>query len=289
MERKYLTYPSNPIDWPASPRDLSGDVADVPYLGVYTSETTPRYTLGTRYTTWDGRVYKYSYAVGAVKTSRGCGNAQAQPCAWSSLASTSVAGSYEVSITTGATQPGTDNANTSIFTKDGLAGGYVILFDGGTDVNSVRGIVANDAVATSGGTLKLYLDTPLNLELTSSDIAEVMASPYMNVSYNSGGSAAPSICVPCVAAGATNYFWGQTWGPCWCVPQATAGDSQGGAGIGENMGLIFRHDGTIEGHNASTAVGGTGFNYHQQHAGFILGCSASRTQGAPFFMLQISI
>lgn len=286
--RKYLQYPSNPIDWPASPRDLSGDVPDVPYLGVYASETTQRYTLGTRYTTWDGRVYKYCYAVAAVRTSRGCGNSQAQPCGWSALASTSVAGSYEVSVTTGATQPGTDNANTSIFAKDGLEGGYVCLFDGGTIVNSVRGIVANDAVATSGGTLKLYLDTPLNLELTSSDIAEVMASPYANISYDSGGSQSPAICVPCVAAGATNYFWGQTWGPCWCVPQATAGVSESGA-AGEHMGLIFRHDGSVEAHMTASAVGGTGFNYYQQHAGFVLGCNADRGQAAPFFMLQISI
>ena len=284
--RKYLPYPSNPLDWPASPQDLSGDDANSPYLGVFTSETTKRYTLGTRFTTWDGRVYKYSYARAAVMPSMGAKSSYAQALGWSALAVTSPAGSWEVSVTTGATQPGTDNANTSIFAKDGLEGGYIILFDGGVDVSSCRGIVANDAVATGGGTLKCYLDMPLNLELTASDVAEIMASPYMNL-LQEAAQIGTVACVPCVAAGASNYFWGQTWGPVWCKPQATAGLSNGAAV--ENMHLIFRSDGSVEAHAAAAAVGGTGYNYNQQHAGYVLGCGADGAQGAPFFMLQLSI
>lgn len=284
---KLLDYPHMPIIGPvASIRDKSGDVADFPYLGVFTSETTQRFMLGTRYIMWDGRVYKYSYAVAAVMPSMGAKNNYAQPLGWSALASKSIAGNYEVSVTTGATQPGTDNANNSIFAKDGLQGGYICLFDGGTDVSSIRGITGNDAVASGGGTLKVYLDMPLNLELGALDVAEILASPYINLRQCSS-QAAPSICVPAVAAEATNYFWGQTWGPCWCKPQATAGDND--AAGEENFHLIFRSDGSVESHNHSSAVGGTGYNYHQQHAGFVLACSASRGQGAPFFMLQISI
>ncbi|KKL18965.1 hypothetical protein LCGC14_2470230, partial [marine sediment metagenome] len=55
MSTNKFKFPFNPINWPALPHDFTGDNN----LGIYTSETTQRYVYGTRYITWDGRVYKY--------------------------------------------------------------------------------------------------------------------------------------------------------------------------------------------------------------------------------------
>jgi len=288
-ERKYLQYPSTPIDWPASPRDLSGDSADFPYMGVYQAETTQRYTLGTRYTTWDGRVYKYGFAEAAVRSSMGCKCDHIQALGWASLAATSTVGSYTVSITTGATAQGTSAAgtSTSIFAKDGLAGGYVTLFDGGTTVSGGRGIVANDAVATGGGTLKLYLDCPINIELTTSDVAEVMPSPYNWQCYSQTYVGTGVMGIPVIAASANDFFWMQTWGPIWVTPQSAFGTNTSGTTHAYQG--VFRHDGSVDMHNNASAAGGTTYNYHQQHAGFILSTGAEAGQGAPFMMLQISI
>ena len=274
--------PFNPLDFQALPHDFTSDYN----LGIHTAETTQRYALGTRYMTWDGRIYKYYHALAATRAGNGAKNTYAQALGWSAVASATPVGESYVNVTTGATQPGTDNANTSIFAKDGLEGGYVCIFDGGTIVSGIRGITANDAVATGGGTLKIYIDRPVNLALTTFDVVEIMASPYKNLLWASSAMG-PTIVVPVIVATAGQYSWGQTWGPIWCPPQATAGDND--AAGEENFHLIFRADGSVESHNHASAVGGTGYNYHQQHAGFVLGCNATKGQAAPFFMLQISV
>ena len=52
---KIFTRPHLPLDWQSTPQDFTGDNN----LGIYTKETTQRFVYGTRYLTWDGRVYKY--------------------------------------------------------------------------------------------------------------------------------------------------------------------------------------------------------------------------------------
>lgn len=287
-ENKMLfNLPHQPIYGPAGePQDKSGDSVDYPYLGVWTAETTQRYVLGTRYITWDGRVYKYSYAIAAVLSSQGCKRAQGQACNWSALASTSEVGSYEVNITVGASEPGTSAYGTtsSIFLKDKLAGGYVALFDPGTGVSSTRGIVGNDG-RSGTGTLKLYIDSPIHIKLTSVDAAEVMTSPYYNLMYKNSESGSAVAGIATLAAQAEDYFWAQTWGPCF----VTSAPNHGKVNTEHFMHGIFRADGAVGGHDDSNAVGGTLTNRHQQHAGFCLGTKWNKLQAAPFTMLQISI
>ena len=263
------------------------DHADTTNLGVFQAETTQRFMPGTRYLTWDGRVYKYAYSGGACRSSHGCHRTLAQALGWSALSATIPVGSDYVTVTTGATQPGTDGAATSIFIKDALQGGYICLFDGGTTVSGLRAITGNDGLLTGGGTLKVYLDVPINLELGTSDVAEITMSPYYYVKYASsvkGGI----IGVPTIAiAAAGSWFWIQTWGPIWIVPQSAFGDNTTDGK--EQIQGVFRHDGSVDAHQNASATGGTGYNYHQQHAGFMLFTGASKGQGAPFMMLQISI
>lgn len=286
--RKYLTYPSNPLDWPASPQDLSGDQKDVPYLGIYTGETTQRYTLGTRYTTWDGRVFKYGLAEAAVVTGKGCRKYTGQACGWSALASTSLVGSYEAQIVTGATQQGTSVLGTtdSIFLKDALAGGYVCFFLAGDYAAPLTmGIVANDGLTTGGGTLKVYLDVPFYAEHTSSSIAEVMTSPYYNVKYHQTYLGSAIVGMPCIPASANDFFWMQTWGPCQVNAQSALSKNTGAI---HAWGAVFRSDGTVDMHHNESAEGGAGYNVNQQHAGWAIITNTDGGQGAPFLMLHIS-
>ena len=48
--------PYNPIPWHGAPRDLTGDNQ----LGPYTRELTQRYVCGTRFATWDAKVFRYA-------------------------------------------------------------------------------------------------------------------------------------------------------------------------------------------------------------------------------------
>ena len=124
---KIFQFPSAPIYGPpASPRDQSGDVVDVPHMGVYTQETTQRYMLGTRYITWDGRVFRYSKAGYLVSTDHGCWSGDYQAIAhWGEFGSSHAKGANPIHMTTETTYDGL--AFDGVFAEDVLAGGYVIL------------------------------------------------------------------------------------------------------------------------------------------------------------------
>ena len=80
---------------------------------------------------------------------------------------------------------------------------------------------------------------------------------------------------------ALNYFWGQTYGPCWISPGSDW------ASIGDTAlerDVYFTADGTINGAVAlSGAVAGN------QYAGFILDETSEDNDALPFVMLQISV
>lgn len=269
----------------SSPRDYALSTHE---FGIYLAETTQRFVLGTRCITWDGRVFKYGLAEAAVLTGKGCRKYTGQALGWSSLASTSKVGSYEARITTGATQQGTSvwGTATSIFAKDGLAGGYAAFFLAGDYTKPLTlGIVGNDKMLTGGGVLKLYLDAPFYAEHTSSSVAEAMASPYYNVKWVQTYAGSAIVGMPCVPATANDYFWMQTWGPCQVNAQEALLKNDGNT---HAFGAVFRSDGTVDAHQNSSATGGTGYNYHQQHAGWGITTNKDAGQGAPFLMLQIS-
>lgn len=196
---KYFTYPYAPIPWNAEPKDLSGDQADVPSLGIYAVETTKRFIPGTRKITWDGRVFKYGYANAAVVPYHACHAGEDAAESYTASPSTTAAGSRFVTTTLASR------------TEDDLAGGYFILYHSTIDNTTQYGIVGNDA--TSGSTTKLYLDAPLAYASTITTHAhEVFENPYRELSHTTTGSYA-WMGVPMMNA-SSEYFWLQTFGPC---------------------------------------------------------------------------
>lgn len=194
---KTFTLPTTPIPYYGGPHDFSGDNV----LGIYAVETTQRFIHGTRCLTWDGRVFKYGYAISAVVPYHGCHAGEAGALSYTACP-TAVAVGQRYATATLASR-----------TEDDLAGGYFVLYHSTIDNTTQYGIVGNDA--TSGSTTKIYLDAPTAYASTTSFAHEVFENPYRECSHASNASIAYGgwLGVPCMNANA-QYFWMQSWGPC---------------------------------------------------------------------------
>ena len=253
---KQFPKPFNPIQWPASPKDFTGDNN----LGLSTNDVTQRYTLGTRHIAWDGTVYKYvkagtaftSYQLGVWHEGTGAG------VSYEALPGGEVAGSTSVTITQGS------------ITEDQYSGGYILIFHATGD-GQVYGIQSNDA--TSGTTTKLYLDRPLAQALTSSDNMELYANPYSVVAQGNSGGTQGFIGVPAALLTDLYYGWVKTWGPAFVSPQATVGNAYLG-------GVFWRHDGSVDVAYADGTI-------TNQYAGYVMVGDAAND--GPLIMLQCSI
>jgi len=262
-----LTGPSNPIPWHASPHDFSGDNL----LGHQAQEATQRYVCGTRYTTWDGRVYKYSHALGTIGGGMGAKNYSA-PVNIAQDAAAIVAGDRYITITLGASDG---------FSTDGevyeneLAGGFFISHHPTVQIRGITGNTAGDAVA-----IRVYLDAPIT-SADSDPYCEILLNPYLYLDEDGSNEYMSVMCVPNNDIAAVMYFWGQTYGPCWVSP-GLDWDSMGDSA--NERSLYFTQDGTV---NAAVAV--TGDADGEQHAGFIIDSTVGAVDAGPWVMLQISI
>jgi len=191
---KIFTYPFRPLDWAASPHDFSGDNQ----LGIYAVETTKRYIPGTRYLKWDGRVFKYAYANGAVVPYHGCRASEAAVLSYTAAPVAGSVGDRYISYT------GTGRS------EDDLAGGYAVLYHSTIDNTTQYGIVGNDASGSS--TTRVYLDNALPYAGTTSFAHEIYENPYREVLETTNGYSA-WVGVPMMNA-SSQYCWIQTWGPC---------------------------------------------------------------------------
>jgi len=269
---KQFTLPNGPLRWIASPKDLTGD----DQLGIYSIDATQRYVLGTRYVTWDGKVYKYAKAGATLDPDLGAKSYATQNLAYVTFGAgqTAAIGDRSLRCTFAATD---GLANSGVVAENELAGGTCVLFSD-TVVTQMRGIIGNTALAATGEAT-LYLDAPLQAAITAAtSFIEAIASPYLDV-RNSQDATKSVVGIPVSAATTTYPFcWLQTWGACWVAPQADIG-----AGAYKNQ-AVFRDDGSIGPHDDADAV-----ENYAQHAGFVLQTAQAGGQGAPFIMLQISI
>ena len=262
-----LTGPRGPLDWIASPHDFSGDNL----LRHQAQEAIQRYVCGTRYTTWDGRVYKYCHAIGGCDGGKGAKN-------WGGVVNIAedalaiVAGDRFITITPGASDGYSTDGEVY---ENELAGGFFISHHPTVQIRGITGNTAGDAVA-----IRVYLDAPI----TSADTdpyCEIMLNPYLYIDQTASNLWQSVMCVPNNAITALNYFWGQTYGPCWVsagIDWASIGDTE------NERSVYFTNDGTVNG-----AVQVTGDADGEQHAGFIIDMTSAAADALPFVMLQISI
>jgi len=272
MGTKTNVKPYNPIPWNGSPHDHTGDNV----LGIYTEETTQRYVCGTRLTTWDGRVFKYSRCITACLAGYGAQNDSGIINMNVALNQNTVVGDRTVSWLLDA---GAGYGLDGTVAEDELAGAYIIMGHGATDVRMNRLIMSNEA-GINGDAIELVLDGPCS-DAATTPFSEILLNPYRYLTRNVNGVYLSVMCVPAVNVDALEYFWGQTWGPCWLVPggaDATPGNTA------EDRQVYFVGDGSTNGGKAlSGAVEG------EQKAGFIIDSTVGASNAAPFVMLQLSI
>lgn len=232
---------------------------------IYRASTVkdPKWNVGDRAVLPDGRVFRYAKAGAAISTTTLAASfASAVKISYEALTGTTAIGSRILNMTEAS------------ITEDQLQGGYAIIYKASGSVY-VRGITGNSASASADDTLQIYLDAALPVALDTSDAAEIMLNPYVDLRQTDLEGLASFAGMPATAAASGAYFWVQTWGPCWAAPQATVAAA---AFVRE---VYFRHDGSLDVRDT------IGTFVTDQRAGFVLDYSPSG-QGPPLVMLQVS-
>jgi len=238
--------------------------------------TVQKYSIGARFVTPDGRVFRYAKAGGTLVVGQGAHNYETENyIRYAVLPAGVKAGSSTISLTVDAHDGAKATHNGSLAANE-LVGGYILVFDKtATNHVVIRTVLSNTVVASGGGTTVVTVDAPYPLALEiGTDAAAAMASPYLNVQSNSV-EVQCCVGVPTVPADSGEYFWLQTWGVCWIASAADVGTG------------ISVHE-SFFGGNGALVLHGAGANL--QHAGFMISSRArDGAQGETFIMLQISI
>lgn len=271
---KHFVKPFNPIEWQAGPHDYTG----VNNLGPYTVETTQRFVYGTRYLTWDGRVFKYSLSSGECYTHRlnvffNTISSDANGIDYSLITNAQAAGDRVITLTNGSTA----------VAEDYLAGGIIIIVptESSTDREVMsRMVVGNDAAAAAAE-CTMYLEFPLETAVTASNYAYVMPSSYNNIKYLSTVGTISFAGLAATAVTATGYnFWLQTYGPNNSAQQTTY------VGKTAYYRMVYaRHDGSLDTQANTVESGGTVVT--DQIVGFGLDNNADNN-GTTNWMMTIS-
>ena len=258
---KHFQYPSNPIGWQAGPQDFTG----VNNLGIFAVETTQRYVYGTRYLTWDGRVYKYMNAASVGVTSySACANTLQAQTSWTTAVA-AAAGDRKITIT-----------DATSVTEDLLAGAHLQIYQA-TIANSTQYFLTGNE-AGNGTNFIVYLEFPLPRAVTTSDSVELFENPYRSVGgyVGSSNNTAAWVGVPCMTAASGYKFWCQTWGPCICTPGNTTLDD---AAADERL-AFFKGDGTLAEVDASGVTASK-----NQIAGYILNAGSPDIAGPEIYLM----
>jgi hypothetical protein len=272
------------------PPGMSGQ--NFPNLAVpesFAADTKQKYPLGTKFVCGD-RVYHYARAngdcnpeVGAYKAKKTNTNAVAPiqaTAAAQALAypgetlAAGAAGSLYVTVTID-TEIGV--LTTGVLAANELAGGYIVVGNGSAQHPQMRYIVSHPALATAGGSLTLKLDMPLVTAVTAlTTNIELMECPFYNLKAdNSGGDYVTYIGVPATVVASGEYFWLQTWGPCWITSDGNTCDS-----VGDRT-IVWVGNGSVKSSNDITVESGF------QIAGVALDMSGSGASNAPIVQLQM--
>lgn len=221
------------------------------------------WNIGDRVVLPDGRVFRYGLAVNSVAPGSGVkfsGTMDDDGVA-SNVNRAQVVGDKELRYAS------------QSFAKDELRGGYVIIYSAG-DTYQQFGIVGNTLCSESEMTV--YLDRAITVVVTSTQYTEILPNPYRYLKHESSSHESHAG-IPMSAATAGQYFWVQTWGPCWINPQSGVG------GTSTERMVIFGPDGSLRNWSLNTTE-----DAGYQTAGFIINKDSLGSDGPPFIMLQIS-
>lgn len=263
----HLMFPFNPLPWHAAPHDWTG----VNQLGPYTEETTQRFIPGTRFTTWDGRIFKYSRSITALVASWGAFNNSHQVNIAVDSDENLVVGKRSLRFTLG----GDDGYAGTGVAEDELAGGFIVSGHG-EEKCQTRLIVGNSAAAESTA-VTIHIDFPWsNACADTTPWTEVVLNPYRYLNT----TVATDVRCACMGiaaegVGALKYCYIQTYGPCYLVGTGSTSNA------GNQSSIYMAANGSIQDGSEATIENG------QQLIGYTIDATATGTM--PLVMLQISI
>ena len=192
---------TGPVIYPARPRK-----------DWWESSATQLHELGARYTTEDGRGFRYAKAddtalvTGDLIQSATLGGSDTTVQTGISVQADSSIGDTSLSVTLTV-----DAASLNQF-----AGGYLAIADDAGEGQLFR--IVGNAVATAGGTCVVYLDRPILVAaLVATSLVQMMTDPYYKVIQ--AVTTTPSGLILGIATHevpANYYCWLQTWGMACC-------------------------------------------------------------------------
>jgi len=243
---------------------------------LYKQSATQLFRCGKRIMTWDGRVFRYGGSKTALLAGFGAANyfTVSLHVGFAVVPTAIAAGQDWADVTVAASM----GYGTAGFLEDELVGGYVV-FGHGTEKVQNRCIVKNQAMSNVGGTMRIWLDGPIETAQTVTvDGAELYPNPYKylgkgNLEYNA------FMGVPAINVTSTYWAFMQTWGPCWVTPGGA--DTSPGDTANDRV-AIWVGDGSVNFVYNSTLENG------YQVAGFCIDTTANGTSALPLIMLQIT-
>lgn len=183
----------------------------------------PQWNIGDEVEFGGGRKATYSLSTGAAQlyNSRGVSFSETGYTAYTSFGTSHAIGITEITV------PAATHAALSV---DELAGGYIIIFDGVSDYYTTTRMITGNGAADANAAFTIFLDAELSYAITGSTSAcEVYKNPYgsivVSTSRDQSKAGLPLAQVPASAS----YFWLQTAGICWPIPQANLGNVGGKA------------------------------------------------------------
>lgn len=171
-----------------------------------------------------------------------------------------------------------DDANSGVFYKDQLYGGYITVRVSTTH-NQTRMIVGNDA-QSGAGDMKIYVDVPWETALTSGWYTSAIFSPYHEIISPTGddmNTSRSTVGLPVAPATAGQWVWLQTWGPCHVTCELDFHSFHNLQAVVDYSGNILDHD-----YNQT-------YQTKAQHIGFIMFQRPGGLQSyEPFLFMQLA-
>lgn len=228
--------------------------------------TTKLHKLGTKGITEDGRVFRYCKA-----SANGCEQAY-----WGAQDSHSWKSDESEDTIAGSTVGDKVIGDTKLVVLDDNGDHVADFFQDGWVALIVGSAFAVYTIksSTAGGTsVTLTLNTPLAIDVAAGSTIAVYPSSFSAVERVLGGGSTTktTVCVPVIAITGSNYFWGQTEGPCLGIPSEDFPDGS------YEQNLVFNYEGSVK----LAADDG------QQRAGYRLFDYTDTTGACLHYMLQL--
>ncbi len=225
---------------------------------IHTPSTVQNYDIGARLVEGD-RVFRYCKAGAALSRFIGGFNNNGWPI--------NAALTVEAAL-----DSRTMSVPETTAVVNAYVGGYITLF---TSPLQLYRILSN--TVSDGTNIILTLETPIRTVAVVTTWATGYKSPYADLRNITSGTVGYNsvLAVPVCDVGSGQYFWGQTWGPCFAVADGTVPGITSGART-----VFWAQSGNIEPY----ADSGAGIG---QMAGFLIP-HTSNGAGDQFYMLMLS-